>query len=65
MKKIWIYTAAVVVTCKLERLPRMQKVGCANPGYNRRKSLKQIFTAPLKKARQQVRVSFILSDDYF
>ena len=31
----------------IERSPRLQKVGCSNPGRDRPKSLKQIVTAPL------------------
>ena len=48
----------------LERAPRMRKFGCSNPSHGRPKSEKQVVTAPLLNARQQVRVLRVLGDDH-
>ena len=40
-----------------------KKVECSNPGHNRPTPLKQVVTAPLLNARQQVRVSRVLGND--
>ena len=49
----------------LERWPRKQKVGCSNPSRNRPKSYRQVVTALLLNARQQVWVSRVLRDDHY
>ena len=49
----------------LERSPRMLKVGCSNPSHDIPKSKKQLVTAPLLNARQQVWVSRVLGDDHY
>ena len=41
------------------------KVGCLNPSRVRPKSLKQVVTAPLLKAPQQLWVSHVLRDDHY
>ena len=50
---------------RLKRLPRMWKIGCSNPSSDRPKLLKQVVTAPLLNARQQVWVPRILGDDHY
>ena len=58
--KIRSYTRSVFTSLNrhgdlmVERSPRMRKVGCSNPSRVRSKSLKQVVTAPLQYARQQV-----------
>ena len=42
-----------------------RKVRCSNPSSDRPRSLKQVVTAPLLNARQQVRVSRVLGDDHY
>ena len=37
----------------------------SNPGRDRPKSLKQVVTAPLLSARQEVRASRVLGDDHY
>ena len=49
---------------QLERSPRLWKVGCSNPSCDRPKLLKQVVTALLLNARQQVRVSRVLGYDH-
>ena len=40
--------------CQLERSPNVRKVVCLNPSRDRPKSFKQILTASLPNARQQM-----------
>ena len=50
---------------RLERKSHMLKVRCSKPGRDRPKSLKQVVTVQLPKARQQARASRFLGDDHY
>ena len=49
---------------QFEHLAHMQKVRCLTPSHNRCKFLKQVVSAPLPNAHQQVSVSQVHGDDH-